>query len=209
MRKTGNKWTNSVVTLGVRSLAVQLLPGHQQAQSCFGVPKFAAHDPVHSLPQGHLLHMQEFVRVGMILMLGQAGGQVQPNHLGAEAGGGDHMGQLFPMLGMQAGFLLQLPLGATQGILARIVQLTGGNFQRHQVHGHPVLPHQVYVFLAVHRHYGGGPLVMHNLPQGGFAVGQGYLHMAYVNQRAVKQGLLAAGNGNFPQIFVHEWSPPK
>ena len=142
-------------------------------------------------------------------MLAQLRGQVQADLLGAKARGGHHMRELFHFPGTQARFLLQLAVSAGEGVLPDVVQLAGGNLQRHQVHHYAVLAHQVYVAFAVHGHHSRRALVAHHLAQGGMAVGQAHLHVANVDEYTVKH--LFLGQGNLAQVgmIAHSGSPPK
>ena len=127
--------------------------------------------------------------------------------LGAKARRGQHIGQHGHLLRLQSRLLAQLADGALQHILARMIELAGGNLQRDAIHADAMLPDQQRGAILIHRHDGRRTIVHDDLARSRMSVGTGDLPLLHIENLTLINALFF--KGNFPEFAViHELTSP-
>src|SRR5829696_7411557 len=150
----------------------------------------AAEGLLDGLVERHLLDREHLVVFQALLGELEAGGEVQPDLLVGEAGGGPDPAEGLELAGAVAGLLLGFAGGAGLGRLAA-VELAGRDLEEPAAGGVAVLAHQQHGAVFEQRHHGGGAPVMDQLHVHLLAIGQA--HAVHVDvDRASAVDLAAA-----------------
>ena len=159
---------------------------HEQTYDGFAVGKITVHTVRHCFGEGHAHQMEELVFIGVLLVLGKAGGQINGNTFVAETGRSGKGGEQLPVFCAESGFFFQFTLSGFKGVFSGFVQRAGGNFKGGFVNGHAVLAHKRHIALGIHRNDSCGTGMQHDFAGSGLTVRQAHLPLFYMNDFAVK-----------------------
>ena len=159
---------------------------HHQARDGLAVVDLPGHDHADGFGKREGPHAQEFVRVGVHLVLAEPRGQINADLFVAEARRGVQHRQQAVVFRPQAGFLLQFAAGAVQHVLPNVVQLARRDLPGEAAHRHPVLAHHGHVARVVQGHHRRRAPVLDHLAQRLLAVGQEHLPMFHIDKRPLK-----------------------